>query len=38
MPTELPVGGTGRGGAKGVLNLNTWITEIVNEEAPPLEP
>jgi hypothetical protein len=34
MPTELPPVGEGGKGVKGLLNLNSWITDIVNEPAP----
>ncbi|MOA66771.1 hypothetical protein D3C78_1936440 [compost metagenome] len=36
MPSELAPVGEGASGVKGILNLNSWITDIVNEKAPEL--
>lgn len=36
MPSELAPVGDGASGVKGILNLNSWITDIVNEKAPEL--
>lgn len=34
MPSELAPVGKGANGVKGILNLNGWITDIVNEKTP----